>query len=132
MTNEELAKRWNVSLQEVESISKFMNDTYYLCVGQNKTDKLFYGLMFEIDTKQRHRLVISTKQGFNTSKEAENFMNNSVDAMQMPEGRASLMGVPADAYKTLRKLGQEAPETPNKEKSLDVQACALAKHYSGR
>ena len=131
MTNEELARHWNVSLSEVESISKFMNETYYLCVGQSKTDKLFYGLMYEIDNKQRCRLAISTKQGFETSQEAEKFMNKCADAMQMPEGRAKLMGVPVDAYKALRKIGQE-PETPNKANSLDVQACALAQHYSGR
>ena len=132
MTINELAEHWKVSLSEAESISKFMNETYYLCVGQNKNDKLFYGLMYEIDNKQRCRLAISTKQGFNTSKEAEDFMNKCADAMQMPDGRAKLMGVPVDAYKALRKIGQEEPEIPNKGNSLDVQACAVAHHYSGR
>ena len=63
MTEEELAKHWNVSLDEVKSISDFMNKNYCIYVGQNKKDELFYGLMYRMDEKHGPMLVVSAKNG---------------------------------------------------------------------
>lgn len=104
MTDEELAKHWNVSLDEVKSISDFMNNNYFLCVGQNKKDKLFYGLIYRMDEKHGPMLAVSTKQGYETAKEAADYMNNICDNLEFPEIKAELLGVPVDAYKTLKKI----------------------------
>ncbi len=45
MTNEELAKHWGVSLQEVKNISDFMNTHYYITVGCHKKTKLWHGFV---------------------------------------------------------------------------------------
>ena len=43
MTDEELAKHWNVSLEKVKSISDFMNSNYALQIGKKKekNEKVF-------------------------------------------------------------------------------------------
>jgi hypothetical protein len=104
MTDEELAKHWNVSLNEAKSISDFMNKNYYLCVGKSKKDNLFYGLMYRVDKKHGPMLVVSSKQGYKTSKEAAITFNKVFDTLEMPEMKAKLIGVPVDAYKALKKI----------------------------
>lgn len=120
MTNEELAQHWNVPLSEVESISDFMNNTFSLHVGKSKKDGLFYGLMYRMDEKHGPMLAVSSKQGYKTPKEAAQFLNDACDTMQMPDMRAELMGVPADAYKTLKKIDMNiyAPKTQNLSNTL--------------
>jgi hypothetical protein len=81
-----------------------MNKNYYLCVGQHKKDKLYYGLMFRVDEKHGPILAVSSKQGYNTPKEAADRLNEVFDTVQLPEMRAKLMGVPVDAYKALKKI----------------------------
>ena len=51
-------------------------------------------------SKESHK--ISSKQGYKTAREAADFMNKACDTMEMPDMRAELMNVPADAYKTLK------------------------------
>ena len=114
MTEEELAKHWNVSLDEVKSISDFMNKNYCIYVGQNKKDKLFYGLMYRMDEKHGPMLAVSAKNGCKTAKEAAVFFNNACDTMEMPKLKAELMGVPADAYKTLKKIDTSTMMTEEK------------------
>lgn len=104
MTNEELAKHWNVPLSEVESIADYMNKNYYLCVGQKKTDGLFYGLMYRVDEKHGPMLALSSKQGYKTPEAAADFFNKTCDRIELPNLKAKLMGVPVDAYKALRKI----------------------------
>ena len=104
MTNEELAKHWGVPLSEAKDISDYMNKHYYLCIGKNKNDKLYYGLMFRVDEKHGPMLAISSKQGYKTPKEAAERLNEVCDTVQLPEMRAKLMDVPVDAYKALKKI----------------------------
>lgn len=104
MTNEELAKHWNVSLEEVKSISEFMNNNYVLKVGRKKDDGLYYGLVYRIDPKHGPMLSLSSNKGFETPKKAAVFLNKTCDKIEMPKIRANLMGVPADAYKALKKI----------------------------
>lgn len=111
MTNEELAQHWNVSLSEVQNISDFMNKNYYLCVGKNKNDGLFYGLMYKIDEKHGPMLSVSSKQGYKTAKEAAVMFNEAFDNIEMSEMRAELMGVPVDAYKALKKIDTSSLST---------------------
>ena len=108
MTNEELAEHWGVSLAEAKDISDYMNKNYYLCVGQHKKDKLYYGLMFRVDEKHGPMLAVSSKQGYSTPKEAADHLNEVFDTVQLPEMRAKLMGVPVDAYKALKKIDTSA------------------------
>jgi len=118
MTNEELAKHWKVPLSEVEDISDYMNKNYVLCVGKKKTDGLFYGLMYRIDEKHGPMLAVSTTQGYKTPKEAADTFNKACDTMEMPEMKAKLLGVPADAYKVLKRI-DTTPYTAN-EKTLNL------------
>ena len=104
MTNEELAQHWKISLDEVKSISDFMNKTYSLHVGKNKKNGLFYGLMYRMDKKHGPLLTISSSQGYKTAIEAAVFFNETFDTIQMPEMHAKMLGVPVDAYKTLKKI----------------------------
>ena len=108
MTHEELAKHWGVSLQEVKSISDYMNAHYYLTVGQHKETKLWYGLMYEWhelpDGEKMPHLAVSSQKGFKTEKEAIQSLNQSCENWQMSLERAQLMNVPQDAYKTLIKI----------------------------
>ena len=115
MTDEELAKHWNVALEEVKSISEFMNKNYVLTVGKKKDDGLFYGLVFREDPKHGPMLAMSSNQGFETPREAAVFLNNVCDKIEMPETRAKLLGVPEDAYKALKKIDLSIyePETKN-------------------
>lgn len=106
MTNEELAKHWGVSLEEVKSISDFMNAHYYLTVGRHKETKLWHGLMFEIGDKEGAlpREVLRTK-GFKSELETIQYWNKTVDDLKMPKIRAEMiLNVPQDAYKTLTKI----------------------------
>ena len=113
MTNEELAAHWNVSLAEVKSISDYMNNLFTLHVGKSRKDGLYYGLMYRNDEKHGPMLAVSSKQGYKTPREAAEFLNGACDTMEMPNMRAELMGVPADAYKTLKKIDVSvyAPQT---------------------
>ena len=113
MTNEELAKHWNVSISEVERISKFINERYYLCLGQKGSDKLWYGLLYEKVPEarplgeipeRRPRLALSSKKGYKTAKEAAEFMNTCMDTVEMSKERARLMGIPKDAFRIVKKL----------------------------
>ena len=81
-----------------------MNNTYVLQVGKSKKDGLFYGLIYRMDQKHGPMLAMSSKQGYKIAKEAAQFINDACDTMKMPEMRAKLMDVPADAYKTLKKF----------------------------
>ena len=110
MTDEELAKHWNVSLEEVKSISDYMNKTYYLTVGKSKSNGLYYGCLFKIED-ERSRLVVSSNQGFATADEAAEFMSTKFDNLELPTMKAELMGVPVDAYKTLKKIELEQKST---------------------
>lgn len=106
MTHEELAKHWGVSLEEVKSISDFMNAHYYLTVGRHKETKLWHGLMFELTDEEGAlpREVLRTK-GFKSELEAIQYWNKTVDDLKMPKIRAEmLLNVPQDAYKTLNKI----------------------------
>ena len=104
MTHEELAKHWNISLEEVKNISDFMNKNYFLCVGKNKKSGLYHGLIYKVNEKHGPMLALSSKQGFINALEASDFINNACDIIEMPDERAKLMQVPADAYKTLEKI----------------------------
>ena len=113
MTDQELAQHWNVSLSEVKDIADFMNKNFQICVGKNKKDGLFYGLMYRIDEKHGPMLTLSSKQGYKTSYEAAKFFNEVFDRIEMPEMKAKIMGVPADAYKALKKIDTDI-NTPKK------------------
>lgn len=115
MTDEELAKHWNVSLEEVKSISDFMNNNFVLHVGKKKDNGLYYGLVFREDPKHGPMLAMSSNQGFETPREAAVFLNEVCDRIEMPKLRAKLMDVPTDAYKALKKidLSAYAPKTKN-------------------
>ena len=107
MTHEELAKHWGVSLQEVKSISDFMNAHYYLTVGQHRETKLWHGLMFEITDEEGAlpREVARTKKGFESQLDAVRYWNEQIDGIKMPKIRAEkLLNVPQDAYKALNKI----------------------------
>ncbi|MBR3677054.1 MAG: hypothetical protein IKN71_07985 [Alphaproteobacteria bacterium] len=104
MTDEELAKHWNISLEEVKSISEFMNKNYSLHVGKDRKTGLYYGLIYRNDPKHGPMLAVSSKQGYRTSRDAADFLNSACDIMQMPEERAKMMKVPVDAYKVLKKI----------------------------
>ena len=106
MTNEELAKHWGVSLDEVKSISDFMNAHYYLTVGRHKDTKLWHGLMYEITDEEGalSREALRTK-GFKSELEAIQYWNKMVDDLRIPKVRAEMiMNVPQDAYRTLTKI----------------------------
>lgn len=121
MTNEELAEHWGVSLAEAKDISDYMNKNYYLCIGQNKEDKLYYGLMYRVDEKHGPMLAVSSKQGYDTAKEAADILNDVFDTIQMPETKAKLLGVPVDAYKALKKI--DTSVLTEKEKTLNPYMC---------
>ena len=108
MTNEELAKHWNTSLQEVKRISDIMNEAFYCGVSQSKTDHLFYGVMFRWHISpsgnRTPMLAASSKKGFPTEKEAVQNWNNLLDQVELPKLKAELMEVPRDAYKALKKI----------------------------
>ena len=125
MTDEELAKHWNTSLSEVKSIADYMNKNYYLCVGKSRKDGLFYGLMYRMDERHGPMLAVSTQQGFKTAKEAAIKFNKACDVMEMPEMRAKMMNVPADAYKALEKIDisvyTSKEKTFNSRKTREVE-----------
>lgn len=125
MTNEELAAHWKVSLDEVQSISDYMNKIYSMHVGKNKKDGLFYGLIYRMDEKHGPMLSLSSQQGFNTPAEAASFLNDVCDRIQMPEVRAGLMNVPTDAYKALKKIDINAFSAKN-------QNINVYEKYAGR
>lgn len=114
MTNEELAAHWNVSLEEAQSISAYMNKMYSMLVGKSKKDGLFYGLIYRMDEKHGPMLALSSTQGFDTPKEAAIFMNEICDKMEMTKMRSELMNVPIDAYKALKKIDLNAFVAKNK------------------
>ena len=131
MTNEELAKHWNVSIDEVNRISNLINERYYLCLGQKKSDQLWYGLLYEKVPEARPvreipeqipRLVASSVKGYKTENDAVDAINGCMDIIQIPEKRARLMGVPQDAFKSLKKLVRTTNKQ-NERNNLCVRSC---------
>lgn len=120
MTDEELAKHWNVSLKEVKSIFDYMNKNYYLCVGKDRKSGLYYGLIYRNDAKHGPMLAVSSKQGFRTSQDAADFINGACDTMQMPEERAKMMDVPADAYKALKRIKTYSQKLNSRNPNLNI------------
>ena len=121
MTNEELAKHWNTSVEEVKRISDFMNTHFYLGIARHRETGLFHGVMYTLHESPSGNktplLVLSSNQGFATRIEAIQNWNNSKDSWQMPKMKAQLLGVPVDAYKALDKI--EAPTVvAHKDKSI--------------
>ena len=108
MTNEELAKHWGVSLDEVKRISNIMNANFYCGIAQRRSDKLFYGVMYTLhETPSGSKtplLLVSSKIGSQTETEAIQNWNKLLDRMALPKLRAKILGVPQDAYKTLIKI----------------------------
>lgn len=108
MTNEELAKHWGVSLQEVKRISNIMNANFYCGIAQRKSDKLFYGVMYTLHESpsgsKTPLLLVSSKIGSQTETEAIQNWNKLLDRMALPKLRAEILGVPKDAYKALNKI----------------------------
>ena len=110
MTIEKLAKHWGVSLKEAQSISDFMNNTFYMTTGQKRGDESFYGLIYEKFKDGAVRLAFSlsadSKHGFKTEKEAIEALNKAPHRIKIPDGRAKLMGVPQDAFIALKRIEQ--------------------------
>ena len=110
MMIEELAKHWNISLKEAKSISDFMNNTFYMTIGQKHGDESFYGLIYEKFKDGAVRLAFSlsadSNHGFKTEKEAIEALNRAPHRIKIPDGRAKLMGVPPDAFIALKRIGQ--------------------------
>ena len=107
MTNEELAKHWNVSLEEVKRISDFMNKNFYFCLAQKKETKLWHGRMYRMHISpsgnRTPHLWCESKQGFKTPREAAQNWNKLSD-MIISESNPVELDVPKDAYKAIRKL----------------------------
>lgn len=107
MTNEELAKHWGISLEEVGRISDYMNATYHFALGRNKETKLWHGLMYKMHESpsgnRTPHLWTSSKQGFKTEQEAAEHWNALADTM-IRQSNPVLENVPADAYKAIKKL----------------------------
>jgi len=108
MTIKELAKHWNVSFKKAKSISDFMNETFYMCIGQKKGDPTYYGVIYENfrdgATRIAFTLSKSEKKGFDTCEEAIAALNRVPERIRIPDLRAKLMDVPTDAYIALKKV----------------------------
>ena len=115
MTYEELAVHWKCSIEKVKSISDYMNEHYCLLVAQHKETRLYHGVICENVYNEDHvtpEVRVSTNDGFKTPKEAAEFINSYIDNLELPGVRAKLMGVPVDAWKTLKKIDVSKMETP--------------------
>ena len=107
MTNEELAKHWGISLEEVKRISDFMNANYFFALAQNKETKLWHGVMYKMHespsgNRTPHLWTSSTK-GFKTEREAAEDWNKLSDRIAQ-KSNPILFGIPVDAYKAIKKL----------------------------
>jgi len=111
MTNEELAKHWDVSLEEVRRISDYMNHNYYFALAQHKETHLWHGVMYRFHTSpsgnRTPHLWTSSTKGFKTTREAVENWNKLTDDMVCGLNPA-LEGVPVDAYKAIKKLEMPA------------------------
>ncbi len=112
MTNEELAKHWNVSLDEAKNISDFMNKTFYMTTGQKAGDRTFYGCIYEKfrdgSIRPVFTLSANSNSGFETEKEAIESLNKVPERIKIPDARARLMGVPQDAFIALKRIEQQS------------------------
>ena len=119
MMIEELAKHWNISLKEAQSISDFINNTFYMTIGQKHGDESFYGLIYEKFKDGAVRLAFSlsadSNHGFKTEKEAIEALNKAPHRIKIPDGRAKLMGVPQEAFIALKRIGQPSVVATKKQ-----------------
>ena len=111
MTNEELAKHWGVSLQEVKRISDYMNQNYYFALAQHKETHLWHGVMYKMHTSpsgnRTPHLWVSSTKGFRTEREAVDDWNKRTDTM-ICKANPALENVPVDAFKAIQKLEMPA------------------------
>ena len=122
MTNEELAKHWGVSLQEVERISGIVNTHYHSAVGQHKKTKLFHPVLFKMHEAPSgaisFHLAVSCNKGFETEKEAARFWDELLDKMTIPDVD-NVWNIPADAFKALKKM-EVPPAVPHKIRATRI------------
>ena len=122
MTNEELAKHWSVSLEEARRISDFMNTNFYSVLARHKKTGLFYPLMYKMheapDGEITPHLFLSSKKGFEKAQDAVQFWNEMLNNHTYKYAEA-LWGVPADAFKALKKLELPAP-IPHKTRGTRI------------
>ena len=105
MTNEELAKHWEVSLGEVNRISDFINKRYALDVIPVVDDslKLWQGVMYAHDSQNKY-ILMESQDKFASRDQAILHWTKQIKNMKLTPGQAKLMKVPEDAFQVIKPV----------------------------
>ena len=105
MTNEELAKHWRFPQKEVERISALINDRYKLDILPTTEDsaKLWQGVMYAYDPHNKY-ILMESKDRFISRDQAILHWSRQIRNMKLTNGQAALMGVPVDAFRTIKPV----------------------------
>ena len=109
MTPEQLAEHWQVSVQEAEDISRFINRWYELdvvpVVERGKT--MWQGRLYAYDPRNKYTLMESPEKYF-SREEAVLKWTDYIHRYRLSSGQAQQMcshqGVPTDAYLALKPV----------------------------
>jgi len=109
MTPEQLAQHWQVSVQEAENISRFINQWYKLGVVPvfEKGETRWQGVLYAYDPRNKYILMKSDKKFVNQDR-AVLYWTNYMHRYQISQGQAQQMrsgqGVPTDVYLALKPI----------------------------
>ena len=105
MTNEELAKHWNISQEEVNRISKFINTNYKLDVVPVTDDSLemWQGILYAYDPQNKY-ILMESKEKYASHDQAVLHWTRQIQNMEITPGQAKLMDVPVDAFRTIKPV----------------------------
>ena len=105
MSPEELAKHWNVSLSEVQRISGFINSCYSVGIVPRTEDfcDVWKVILYAYDP--RNKYVLMEDEGSYPDK-VQAIIHGSrwAQNIKMTSGQAKNMGVPADAFLSLKPI----------------------------
>ena len=104
MTNEELAQHWNISLEEVKNISNIINYLYSVELIPEHEASDIWKVVLRANDGRRNYILMEEGRSFSDKKQAIICGTKWAQNIKMTPGQAKLMGVPEDAYLTLRPI----------------------------
>ena len=104
MTNEELAQHWNIPLREVINISNIINYLYSVeLISEHKFSDIWKVILRANDGRKNY-ILMEEGTCFSDKEQAIIHGTQWAQKIKMTPGQAKLMGVPEDAYLTLRPI----------------------------
>ena len=105
MTNEELAQRWNVSLNDAKNISNIINYLYSVeLVSKHKNSSDIWQVVLRANDGKNNYISMEEGTDFYDKNQAIIIGTHWARQIKIPFGQARLMGVPEDAFVAINPI----------------------------